>query len=48
VNETFHPFLDLNKCAVGNQIRDFAFDALTSWEAFLDLVPRILLRLLES
>src|SRR6266567_7786454 len=46
MDEAFHAFLDFNKCAVRNEIRDFAFDTLTSREAFLDLVPRIFLGLL--
>ena len=47
VDETLDAFLDLNKRAVRNEICDFAFDALTSRKAFLDLVPRVLLGLLE-
>ena len=47
MDKTFYAFLDLNKRAVRNKIGDFAFDALTSRETLLDLVPRILLGLLE-
>src|SRR4030095_3183541 len=48
VDEAFDAFLDFNKCAIRNEIRDFAFDALAAREAFLDLVPRIFLGLLEA
>ena len=48
VNETFHAFLDLHEGAVWNEVGDFAFDALTGRETLLDLVPRILLRLLQA
>ena len=48
MNQTFHAFLDLNKSTVGNEICDFAFNALSGRETLLDLIPRILLRLLQS
>jgi hypothetical protein len=47
VNETLDTFLDLHERAVGNEVRDFAFDTLASRKTFFDLVPWILLRLLE-
>ena len=47
MDQTFHALLDLDERAVRNKIGNFAFDALTSRETFLDLVPRVLLRLLK-
>ena len=48
MDEAFDAFLDFNERAVRNEVRDLAFDALADREAFLDLVPRILLGLLEA
>src|SRR6266576_3040179 len=48
MDEPFHAFLDFNKRSVGNKVGDFALDPLPSGEALLDLVPRILLGLLEA
>src|SRR5205814_4606384 len=43
-----YAFLDLNKSAVGDKIRDLTFNSLSGRETLLDLVPRVLLWLLES
>ena len=48
VNETFDAFLELHERAVRNEVRDLAFDLLAGRESLFDLVPRILLRLLQA
>ena len=48
MDEAFDAFLDLHERAVRNEVRDLAFDALSGREALFDLVPGILLRLLEA
>ena len=48
MDQPFYAFLQFHKGAIRNKVRDLAFDSLARWETFLDLVPRILLRLLES
>ena len=48
MDEAFHAFLDLNKCAVGNEVGYLALDTLASRETLFDLVPWILLSLFES
>ena len=48
MDQAFDALLALNERAVGNKISDLASDPVTGWETFLNLVPRILLRLLQS
>jgi hypothetical protein len=48
VNKTFYAFLDLNKSSIRDKIRDLAFNALSGGETLLDLIPWVLLRLLQS
>ena len=48
VDEAFDAFLELDERAVGNEIGDLALDVGANGEALLDLVPRILLGLLEA
>ena len=48
VNETFDAFLQFHERAVRNEVRDLAFDALTGRESLFDLIPRILLGLLQA
>ena len=48
VNEAFDAFLELHERAVRNEVGDLAFDLLTGRETLFDLVPRILLRLLQT
>ena len=48
MNQTLYAFLDLNKSAVGNKIRDLTFDSLSGRKTLLNLVPGVLLCLLES
>ena len=48
MNEAFDAFFQLHECAVRNEVGDLAFDLLARREAFFDLVPRILLRLLQA
>src|SRR5204862_7642724 len=48
VNQNLYAFLDLNTSTVGDKIRDLTFNSLSGGETLLDLVPRVLLCLLES
>ena len=48
MNETFDAFFQFHERAVGNEVGDLAFDLLTGREALLDLVPRIVLSLLQA
>ncbi len=48
VNETLDAFFDFHERAVRNEVGDLAFDLRADGEALLDLVPRILLGLLEA
>ena len=48
MNETFDAFFEFHERAVRNKVRDLAFDLLTGRESLFDLVPRILLRLLQA
>ncbi len=48
VDEAFDAFLEFHERAVRNEVGDLAFDLLAGREALFDLVPRILLRLLEA
>ncbi|KAG0505949.1 MAG: hypothetical protein Udaeo_06800 [Candidatus Udaeobacter sp.] len=48
MNQTFYAFLDLNKSAVRDKICDLAFNTLSGGETLLDLIPWVLLRLLQS
>ena len=48
VDETFDAVFDLNECAVGHEVRDFAGHLLTNREALFDLVPWVRLHLLEA
>ena len=48
VNETFNAFLEFHERAVRDEVRDLAFDVLTRRKPLFDLVPRILLGLLQA
>ena len=48
MDQTLYAFLDLNKSAIGYQIGDLTFDALSGGESLLDLVPRIFLGLFQA
>jgi hypothetical protein len=48
VDETFDTFFQLYERAVRNEVGNLAFDLLASRETLFDLVPRILLRLLQA
>ena len=48
VDEAFDALFEFHERAVRHEVRDLAFDPLASREAFFDLVPRIVLGLLEA
>ena len=48
MDEAFDAFLEFHESAVGNEVGDLAFDALSGRETLFDLIPRILLRLLQA
>ena len=48
VDEAFDAFFHLHERAVRNEVGDLAFDLLARRETLFDLVPRILLRLLQA
>ena len=48
MDEAFDAFFQFHERAVRHKVRDLAFDLLADREPFFDLVPRILLRLLQA
>src|SRR5438874_4601436 len=48
VNQAFHAFLQFHESAIGDEVRDLAFDLLTGRKTLFNLIPRIPLRLLQA
>ena len=46
--ETFDAFLNFDECSVRHKIDDLALDCRANREAFFDLFPRIVGKLLET